>query len=76
MQDGAQAHCTSEAKGFLVEKFRGIVISRETETEWPVYSADLNPVDFYLWALTQRQVYAAKPPTIAEYASCCQAVCV
>ena len=31
MQDGAPAHCTNDAKEFLLEKFRGRVISRGTD---------------------------------------------
>ena len=66
MQDGDPAHCTTEAMGFLVEKFRGRVLSCETDIEQSVHSPDLNPLDFYFWALTQMRVYTTKPSTIAE----------
>ena len=66
MQDGAPVHCTTEAKQFLVEKFQGRVISRGTANAWPAHSPDINPLDFYFWAVAQKRVYEAKPSTIAE----------
>ena len=42
------------------------VISREIDIALPAHSADLNPMDFYFWALTQRQVYATKLFTVDE----------
>ena len=66
MQDGAPVHCTTEVKDFLVDKFSDRVISRGTEIGWPANSPDLNPLDFYFWALAQREVYATKPSTISE----------
>ena len=42
------------------------MISRGSEIGWPAHCPDLNPLYFYIWALAQRQVYAAKPSTIAE----------
>ena len=64
MQDGAPAHCTNEAKTFLLEKFQGRVISRGTDRAWPAHSPDLNPLDFHFWSAAQRQVYRSKPENI------------
>ena len=47
MQNGAPPHCTALAKGFLLEKFRGRVISRGTAINWLVLSPDLNPLEFH-----------------------------
>ena len=47
MQDGAPPHCTTLATAFLLEKFRGRVISRGTHINWPAHSPDLNPLDFH-----------------------------
>ena len=66
MQDDALVYCTTETKNFLDQKFRGRVISRGTDNAWPAHSPDLNPLDFYFWAVAQRRVYKAKPSTIAE----------
>ena len=61
MQDGAPAHCTKDAKEFLLEKFRGKVISRGIDIAWPAHSPDINQLDFHFWVLAQRQVYASNP---------------
>ena len=61
MQVSAPVHFTTEAKKFIVENFRGKVISRSTDNAWPAHSLDL---DF--WTVAQRRVYEAKSSTIAE----------
>ena len=63
MQDGDPAHCTTAAKEFLLNKFVGRVISRETQIAWPAHSPDLNSLNFYYCALAQKEVYSAKPTT-------------
>ena len=70
MQDGAPPHCTTAAKEFLLEKFRGRVISRGTEIIWPAHSPDLNPLDFNFWAAAQKEVYTKKPETIEALVEC------
>ena len=66
MQDGATAHTTNDVLNFLGEKFRGRVISRRSEIEWPPYSPDLNPLDYFFWSFALIQVRRQKPATIAE----------
>ena len=66
MQGGAPAHCTIAANEFLLNKFGGRVISRGTQIAWPAHSPDLNPLDFYYWALAEKEVYSAKPTTVNE----------
>ena len=66
IQDGASAHCTNDAKEFILEKFRGRVISRRTDIAWPAHSPDINPLDFHFWTLAQRHVHASNPSTIDE----------
>ena len=56
MQDEAHPHCTNAAKKFLLEKFKGRVISRGTAVSWPTHSPDLNPLNFHFWEEVQ-QVY-------------------
>lgn len=70
MQDGAPPHCTTEAKKFLIEKFKGRVISRGTPIIWPAHSPDLNPLDFHFWAEAQRKVYTEEPQSIQDLIKC------
>ena len=58
MQDGTPVHCMTDANKFPAENFRGRVISRGT---------DLNPFNFYFWAVAQRRVYEVKPSTIPKF---------
>ena len=66
MQDGATSHVTNVNLNFLVEKFRGRVISRRSEQMWPPYSPCLNPLDFSIWGYMQNQVRRIQPSTIEE----------
>ena len=66
MQDGVPVHCTTEAKNFLAEKFRGRVISRFIDNACPANSLELIPLDSYFLAVAQRTVYKTKPSTVAE----------
>ena len=70
MQDGAPPHCTNAAKKFLLEKFKGRVISRGTAVSWPAHSPDLNPLDFHFWGEAQQQVYREQPENIEELIEC------
>ena len=70
MQDGAPPHCTREAKEFLLDKFRGKVISRGTPINWPAHSPDLNPLDFHFWSEAQAEVYRKKPEDIESLIEC------
>jgi hypothetical protein len=55
MQDGATSHTTNLNIDFLVEKFCGQLISRQSQTGhfWPTYSPNLNPLDFCVWGFIQ-----------------------
>ena len=53
MQDSAPPYCTNVVLEFLIEKFRGRVISRRTENSWPAHSPDFNSLDFNFWAEVQ-----------------------
>ena len=63
MQDGATAHTTNNLLG---EKFGGWVISQRSEIEWPPYSPDSNPLDYFFWSLAMIQVGCHNTSTIAE----------
>ena len=62
MQDGATSHTTNLNLNFLVEKFRGRVISRRAQEGhfWPPYSPDLNPLDFCVWGSRPSETHPAR----------------
>ena len=66
MQDGAPAHCTAETIAFLEQKFRNRVISRRSENgvNWPPYSPDLNPLDYFYWGYCMSEVFRQQPESI------------
>jgi transposase len=38
----------------------------EEGIEWPPYSPDLNPLDYFLWGYLKDRVYANSPHTLEE----------
>ena len=68
MQDGATSHTTNLNINFLIDKFRGRVISRRSPLghEWPPYSPDLNPLDSFVWGYVEDQVRRIEPESIPE----------
>jgi hypothetical protein len=65
-QDGAPAHFSRPVREFLDETFPGHWIGRGGSVEWPPYSPDLTPCDFWLWGMLKDQVYSAPLRTIEE----------
>ncbi len=63
MQDGATSHTMLDVLRFLLDKFRGRVISRLSEIIWPPYSPDINILDYLFWLYTMMQVRWRKPTT-------------
>lgn len=69
MQDGARPHRTLNVFELLDEHFHGRVIGLEYESrygcgiEWPPYSPDINPCDYYLWGNLKDKVYQPAPAT-------------
>lgn len=72
MQDGARPHRTTAVFEFLEEYFSERVIalhySRVTGIgmDWPPYSPDLNPCDFFLWGYLKDTVYSRNPQTLEQ----------
>ena len=66
MQDEATSHTTHDVLNFLREKFQGRVISRWSEIGWPLYSPDLNPLDYFFWSFAMIHVRRQKPATLDE----------
>ena len=70
MQDGALPHRTNNVFQVLDEHFTGRVIGlgypykHGGGMDWPPYSPDLNPCDFFLWGYLKDRVYRGNPQTI------------
>lgn len=75
MQDGAKPHRTHEVFEYLDEHFHGRVIGLDYESrygcgiEWPPYSPDLNPCDYYLWGSLKDKIYKTRPTSLDELRS-------
>jgi hypothetical protein len=59
MHDGAPAHFSRAAQYVLNNTYQDRRIGRGGPNAWPPRSADLNPLDFYLWGHLKTLVYAA-----------------
>jgi hypothetical protein len=72
MQDGARPHRTEQVFALLNEYFGEKIIALDSARiigegiDWPPYSPDLNPCDFYLWGYLKDKVYAQNPQTLEE----------
>lgn len=70
MQDGATCHRTRESFDVLDEHFHGRVLGLDYESrfgcgiEWPPYSPDLNPCDYYLWGKLKDNIYRNRIPNL------------
>jgi hypothetical protein len=64
--NGTTPHTSNNVIGFLEDKFRGRVISRRTDVNWPAHSPDLNPLNYFLWGYAASLVIRRKPTTIPE----------
>ena len=67
MQDGARPHRTEQVFELLEQQFGSRLIGLDSEKytgsgiEWPAYSPDLNPCDFFLWGFLKDNVYRSGP---------------
>jgi transposase len=72
MQDGARPHRTRDVFECLNEHFNGRVIALDfkeatgTGIDWPPYSPDFNPCDYFLWGYLKDRVYRSNPKSIEE----------
>lgn len=80
MQDGARPHRTEQVFSFLHEYFGERVIALDypkctrAGMDWPPYSPDLTPCDYFLWGALKDTVYRNNPTTLDELAqSICEA---
>ncbi|GBO10004.1 hypothetical protein AVEN_268106-1 [Araneus ventricosus] len=79
MQDGARPHRTQKVSRFLDEYFGNRVIAldytkfTDTGMDWPTYSPNLTPWDYFLWGALKDAVYGNHRSTLDELES---AICV
>jgi len=72
MQDGALPNRTNEVFEVLDEHFSGRVIGLgypskfDGGMDWPPYSPDLNPCDFFLWGFLKDKIYRDNPQTLDQ----------
>ena len=75
MQDGARPHRTRKVFNFLHRHFHDRVIAlnfpkeKHCGMDWPPYSPDLNPCDYFLWGYIKDKVYSQTPKTLDELVS-------
>lgn len=72
MQDGARPHRTAQVFSLLHNFFGSRLIGLDAPSrfagaiEWPPYSPDLNPCDFWLWSFLKDYVYKKNPENLQE----------
>ena len=71
-QDGARPHRTADVFECLINAFRHRIIGLDVQKyggeglEWPPFSPDLNPCDYFLWGFLKDRVYRTSPQTIDD----------
>ena len=71
-QDGAKPHTSNSVLDILYEHFGGRIVSNrfpkrfDCGFQWPPYSPDLNPCDYFLWGYLKDNVYKNNPQSIDE----------
>ena len=63
-QDGAPPHYHHDVRAHLEAAFPDTLIGRRGTIEYPARSADLTPIDFFLWGYLKDKVYCTTPRTI------------
>jgi hypothetical protein len=72
MQDGAPPHYALIVRDWLNANFHGRWMGRKgsarapTPIQWPPYSPDITPCDFFLWGHVKEQVYSNGMPNSLE----------
>ncbi|GBM63300.1 hypothetical protein AVEN_186120-1 [Araneus ventricosus] len=72
IHDGSRPHRAEKVFRFLVEFFENKVTALDypkftgTGMDWPPYSPDLTPCDYFLWGALKDIVYGNHPSTLDE----------
>ncbi len=63
-QNGAKPHTSDENLLLLQNTCKnGVISNRFPQMNWPHYSPDLNPCDYFLWGYLKDRVYVNNPMT-------------
>ena len=63
-QDVATCHTANVTIDLLRTVFKNRIISRNSDINWPPWSCDLTPMDYFLWGAVEDKCYANHPETI------------
>jgi len=66
MEHGAPPHYSTKVRKFLKKQFPKRVISRGCDIPWPPRSPDLNPLNYWLWAMLKAKFYHQVTPKTLE----------
>lgn len=61
-QDSAPSHKARATQEYLTERVPRLISAQE----WPLYSPDLNPMDFSIWSILEAKVCAKKHQTLGS----------
>lgn len=75
MQDGASSHTAGPTLEFLRQHFGPRIISNKSAIEWPPYSPDLNPLDYWFWSHLKKAVGFNDPKTVSEVKTLATGIC-
>jgi hypothetical protein len=65
-QDGATAHTARATMDLLRQLFGELIISRNSQINWPPRSPDLSAPDYFLWGYLKERMYVNKPRTLEQ----------
>jgi len=65
-QDRATAHTARRPFRVLREMFPAHLISLRGDVEWPAWSPDLSPCDFFLWGYLKEKVFKHHPRSLED----------
>lgn len=74
-QDGASCHTAGPTLQYLQSIFGNRIISNKAAVEWPPYSPDLNPLDYWFWSELKSLIGEKDPKTIAEVKQLAVEIC-
>ena len=66
MQDGAATHTTISTKNLLRDIFEDRLIGKVFSLNWPPYSPDLTPADFWLWPKLKAMIFSKRQKPITS----------
>ncbi|CAH2092800.1 unnamed protein product [Euphydryas editha] len=64
-KDCATCYTAREILNLFGKKFKGFIILRGGDINWPSRSCDLTLLDYFLWGYVKYRIYADKKQTIA-----------